>query len=104
MDDPAVWDRLTAAIESAPAATPGWLWAFLVLQGLVEQGLEAEAEFLRLLKEAKEQQHGPGPGLGFRLAAALRYAGIALPRASEPDPYGREARSRVLIPWQWHRP
>ena len=103
MDDPAEWDRLTAAIESAPAATPGWLWAFLVLQGLVEQSLEAETEFLRLLKAAKDQHQGPGPGLGFRLAAALRYAGIALPRGSEPDPYGREARSRALLLGQWHR-
>lgn len=101
MDDPAEWDRLTAAIESVPAAPPGWLWAFLVLQGLVEQSLEAEAEFLRLLHDAKDQRQGPGPGLGFRLAAALRYAGIALPRATEPDPYGRDARNHAQLAWHW---
>lgn len=103
MDDPAEWDRLIAAIEAAPAAPAGWVWAFLVLQGLVEESTGAEQEFLRLWKAAKEQPQSAGPGLGFRLAAALRYAGVTLPRAGEPDPYGREARSRAVIAWQWHR-
>ncbi len=103
MDDPAEWDRLVAAIEAVPASPPGWVWAFLVLQGLVEQSPEAEQEFHRLWKAAKKEPQGPGPSLGFRMAAALRYAGIALPRAGESDPYGREARSRAIIAWQWHR-
>jgi hypothetical protein len=101
MDDPAEWDRLTAAIESVPSAQPGWLWAFLVLQGLVEHTLAAEAEFLRLYQHARGEPNGAGPSLGFRLAAALRYAGIALPRASEPDPYGREARNHAQTAGRW---
>ena len=68
-----------------------------------EQTPEAESEFLHLWKAAKDGLPTPGPSLGFLLAAYLRYAGIALPRAAEPDPYGRDARGRAQLALQWHR-
>jgi hypothetical protein len=104
MEDPAEWDRLTAAMETAPPEAPGWTWAFLVLQGYVEDGPRAETEFRRMWQEERAREPVAGPSLGWRLAGALRAAGIALPSAAEPDPYGRLARSRAAAAWQWHRP
>jgi hypothetical protein len=100
-EDDRTWDLLTGSLAACDLARPDCAWAFLVLQGLVNDSAANRAEFARVV--AEEQAVGViiGPTMPRRIALRLKAAGIALPQASTPDPQGVLAAARWAVIRDW---
>jgi len=100
MESPKSWNRLTATLAVCDLTNPNAAWAFAVVQGLVRDQPGDRDLFLRLLDE-EQRKAIIGPGLAYRLAAALASEDIALPSGLVPDPWGEVAAARLEMILSW---
>lgn len=101
MESPESWDLLTASLAVSDLTNPEFVWAFLVVQGLVRGHRKDRLAFLELLRF--EQERGPitGPTLAARVASALSTRGITQSRANVADPNARIANQRIETIGLW---
>ena len=66
---------MTASISVCDPQRPRGAWAFLVVQGLVDDSGDGRDAFLDVFREQSAQDH-TGPSLALRVASALQRAGL----------------------------
>ena len=93
MENPATWDRLTAALAVCDLRRADEAWAFVCDVGLVASRPGAQEAFATALRETLEEGPITGPSEAARAAWRVGEAGIALPSARERDPYGDRAKA-----------
>lgn len=96
MESPETWDLLTASLAVADLSHPEFVWAFLVVQGLVRDRIGDRENFIALV--AVEQDKGPvtGPSLAARISAELVKRDISYSKDQLADPHAKIANQR----WQ----
>jgi hypothetical protein len=106
MENPAEYDRLTAALAAKGFRKPRETWRFLLSAGLVPDWAGGTENFERIVDEVRDGNSPPGPSEAYRVATRLIQAGWVLNEALEPDPTGQRAQDaldalRVFPPGKW---
>ena len=101
MESPSIWNLLTSSLAVGQLENPHEAWAFLVVQGLVnDTGPERDA-FLEIVRKQQAREPMIGPSIHLRVAGALVKAGITRPAAEAPDPWGQEMLRRLESMAAW---
>ena len=94
MENPESWNLLTSSLAVSRLDRIEATWAFLVLQGVVDPHDRAKQAFATIVGEVLEQGEITGPSKALRVATRLGSHGMTTGAASEPDPWGKIAKSR----------
>jgi hypothetical protein len=101
MESPEGWDLLTSSIAVHDLEKPFFIWAFLVVQGLVRDLPGDRDTFCRIVQYERASDI-TGPSKAWRIASSLRDAGISLPISKIPDPNADIAMQRRQLLRQWN--
>lgn len=101
MEAPDGWNALTAALSVCRLHDLPRTWAFLSLQGLVDDQYDQRAEFLALARAEIELGEITGPSIAWRIANSMLRAGLAGAPALESDPFGNQAARRLAQVASW---
>ena len=98
---PGEWDLLTASLAVGDLDAPFETWAFIVLQGLVQDNPGDREAFVKLVETVARREPKPGPSDAFLIAGELAATGIATEKAAVPDPFGKIAEKRRQQVERW---
>ena len=101
MESPEWWDLLTSSIAVHDLEEPFFIWAFLVVQGLVRDLPGDRDAFWRIVQYERSRDI-TGFSKPARIAASLSNAGISLPISKTPDPNGDIAMQRLQLLRDWN--
>lgn len=94
MEPPNSWSLLEGSLAVCELDNPAFVWAFIVVQGLVRDLPGDRENFYRIVKEEVENPV-TGPSSYRRIGFRLRDAGILLSASQFPDPNAELAQQRL---------
>jgi hypothetical protein len=91
---PGGWSALTASLAVADLGDAEQTWRFLRACHLVSDSPDGAGQLARAITLELERGRITGGTVAFRVAGRLIAAGLALPAAATPDPFGQLAAAR----------